>query len=358
VVYNVYRSTDPELEPDPSNLVASCLDATSLTDLVNLSSGVEYFYIVRAEDTSGNGTGPCAGGNEDDNIERLSSKVFGPLTDGTFAAGAEAGDPDLLLGGIWSISTDQAHTGAASYFSGHENDQCDALEIPATLLTPGEVSTLSFYSAWDIESRWDGGVLEMAVDGGPWTPLDIEPGYPGTFRSSSDACGYDADQPSFTGTGSAADLTFGQEYTVDLSAHNGSEVALRWRFSTDYSVTDIGWFVDDITLTHAATPSACTTVPGCDPTFDGLKTLEETTGAMQGMHLTWDPATPCAGLDLHYRVFHGADAASVDWSTPITTTEATEIDLYGMAPGTEHCFGVRAFEALRYRMTRTPRSSV
>jgi hypothetical protein len=65
---------------------------------------------------------------------------------------------------------------------------------------------------------------------------------------------------------------------------------------------------------------------------------------MQGMHLTWDPATPCAGLDLHYRVFHGADAASVDWSTPITTTEATEIDLYGMAPGTEHCFGVRAFE--------------
>jgi fibronectin type 3 domain-containing protein len=49
--YNVYRSTSESFEADDK--VASTLSATQFTD-DGLSNGTDYFYIVTAEDGSGN----------------------------------------------------------------------------------------------------------------------------------------------------------------------------------------------------------------------------------------------------------------------------------------------------------------
>ena len=345
VVYNVYRSSDPEFQPGSDTLVASCLTETGMTDLSNLVDAIEYHYVVRAEDRSGNGDGPCTGGNQETNLAYRAATVVGPLHDETLVFGAEVGDPQPLMDGVWSVSTARAHSGTFSYHSGYHQYQCDALTLPSTLLAPDESSDLSFLTAWDIEPGWDGGVVEVSADGGPWTPLALTPQYPGAFRDSSqNSCGYPEGNPAFTGSDALADLTFQRQYTANLGAFNGGEISVRWRFSTDQSYAMEGWYIDDITLTHAATPSACTTVIGCDPTFAGITSLVEAAGPMQGAHLEWDPATACAGLALHYRVYHGLAAGSVDWSTPVTATSGTAVDLYGMAPGEEHCFGVRAFE--------------
>ena len=77
VTYNVYRSETSGFEPDASNLLASCLTDTTVTDEAVIS-GVEYFYVVRAEDDSGNGAGPCMGGNEELNSVELSAAAHRP----------------------------------------------------------------------------------------------------------------------------------------------------------------------------------------------------------------------------------------------------------------------------------------
>jgi hypothetical protein len=52
VLYNLYRSTDPDFVPGPSNLLAGGISGTGALDRNDLLRGVEYFYAVRAVDTS------------------------------------------------------------------------------------------------------------------------------------------------------------------------------------------------------------------------------------------------------------------------------------------------------------------
>lgn len=79
VVYNVYRSDVSGFNPGPANMIASCLTDTSYTD-TDAPNQIEQFYVVRAEDDSGNGSGPCAGGNEDQNVVERSGAATGPDT--------------------------------------------------------------------------------------------------------------------------------------------------------------------------------------------------------------------------------------------------------------------------------------
>jgi len=90
VVYNVYRSIDPDFTPSAANRVAQCVSGTSWLDDSGLDQAQLYTYIVRAEDPTAGGAGPC-GGVEDPNTRRRTltptSLIF---TD--FEAGLEGWD--------------------------------------------------------------------------------------------------------------------------------------------------------------------------------------------------------------------------------------------------------------------------
>src|SRR4030095_407743 len=58
VRYNVYRSTDPAFVPRPPHRIARCVIGTPWTDSADLSSGVRYQYVVRAEDSTTGHGGP------------------------------------------------------------------------------------------------------------------------------------------------------------------------------------------------------------------------------------------------------------------------------------------------------------
>jgi hypothetical protein len=58
------------------------LSALEYVDRSGLTSGVTYYYIVRAEDSTSNGTGPANSGNEDLNLVRVSGTPQGPLAAG------------------------------------------------------------------------------------------------------------------------------------------------------------------------------------------------------------------------------------------------------------------------------------
>jgi hypothetical protein len=77
--FNVYRSSTPYLEPGPDNLIADRVSETSSLDF-DTTSGSRHYYTVRAEDDSGNGGGPCSGGNEDTNSLEVLGVATGPAT--------------------------------------------------------------------------------------------------------------------------------------------------------------------------------------------------------------------------------------------------------------------------------------
>lgn len=255
--YAVYRGTTADFVPAPENRVANGLAATSWSDS-DVESGVESFYVVRATD-SGSGT-------EDQNSVVASEAPSGPISDGTLALGAEIGDPQVIFtngfdGGDtaffhvgWEPSDARAHSGDRSYFSTYANNQCTAVETPPVQLTAGESSQLSFWTLYEIEDGWDGGVVQISDDGGAtWDLLTPDQGYPGSFIPSSDACGFLSGDPSFTDV----QLTW-TEYTADLSPWNGQEIRVRWLFSTDGGLTLEGWYLDDLSITHAEVSGACT----------------------------------------------------------------------------------------------------
>ena len=93
VSYNIYRGTTPFFTPRPTNRVANTA-ATSYIDAV--SPGLTYYYIVRAEDSTGLGSGPHNGGREDANV--------------VSAGGVAAGARSLLSFWDFEAASDQGWT--------------------------------------------------------------------------------------------------------------------------------------------------------------------------------------------------------------------------------------------------------
>ena len=77
VSYNVYRSETAGFTPGPANLLASCLATTSYTDTA-VDTQQFYSYVVRAEDDTSDGSGPCNSGNEDQNLVEMTAAATGP----------------------------------------------------------------------------------------------------------------------------------------------------------------------------------------------------------------------------------------------------------------------------------------
>lgn len=259
--YSVHRGTAADFAPDASNRIAAGLAALDYLD-ATAAGAVPQYYLVRSTDV--------ANGAADRNLVRLAVTPTGPDVDGTFASGAEPGDPqfeaeavgapglarsgDHLLHAGWHPSTERVHGGVQSFWSTNENNLCVTLVTPELQLSAGQSSTLSFWSVWDVEQGYDGGVLEVSTDAGAnWTRLTPQGGYPGTITDGGTLCGIAPGSGAFTGS----DLDW-SAHQIDLSAYAGQHVKLRWLYRSDPAVNGEGWFVDDIALTHAQVPGPCT----------------------------------------------------------------------------------------------------
>lgn len=260
VRYNVFRSETPGFEPGSGNLVASCVTGTSWTDAA-VASGVEYFYVVRAEDDSGNGAGACAGGNEEGNSVELSAVPTGPdelfFADDMETYGTDNWSTDGTGGTPWSRVTTSSHSPANSQFCADQNFVKDQRLVMnrSVDLTGAPSGTLKFWHRFDMETNWDGGVLEYSVNGGAsWfdilagnggsipanTMRFIQGSYSLTLNSSSNPIG---GRQAWSGASSGW-----EQVIVDLADFAGQSVLFRWRLGCDSSVSDIGWWVDDVNV--------------------------------------------------------------------------------------------------------------
>ena len=258
LVYNVYRSTSSGFTPDASNMVASCVNATSMVD-TSASSGITYHYIVRAEDNSGNGGGPCSSGNEDENTAEASAAATGPDAI-YFADDMESGDDNWTHGGTgdtWTLSTARAYSGTTSFYGtdvGIVTDQhLDSLEFALPAI-PG--ITLEFWSWQEVEDSgsgcYDGGIVEASTDGGSnWTQLPDTAMTTLPYDGSVSTCCSNPIASQNAWCGDPRDWT---HTVVDLTAYAGQNVMVRFRLATDSSVSKEGWYIDDV---RVITPSDC-----------------------------------------------------------------------------------------------------
>ncbi|MDH3627245.1 MAG: immune inhibitor A [Acidobacteriota bacterium] len=248
--YDIYRSQDPMFDPDLIAPIDTGIPTTSYADLNTLTSGDKYYYAVRARDL-GNGT-------VDSNAVRVEAIPEGPLANGNWLDDAgDTGTAKFVLDSQWEIEGSEGNLGPNVYRTGLYTDNvCEAITTPPLLLGVG--SQLAFSSQYDIEDSYDKGEVQISTDGGAnWTRVEV--GYPGESTNTSDNCGL--------GTGmffTDRDQLGYVQYNADLSAYGSQQVQLRFLISSDGSVTESGWWVDDVSISQVDVPGVCTTGSACD----------------------------------------------------------------------------------------------
>lgn len=262
--YNVYRSLTPGFTPLAGNAVQTCLTGTSFND-TNVGGSNTYHYVVRAEDSSGTGSGVCAAGLEDANAVQKSQQPAGPDTV-AFSDDAESGLSLWTAAGTggtdWTLVTTQAHSPVNSFFVANPTVVSDrTLTMNGNVAVPAAAgTTLEFWIRYSTEPSYDGTLLEYSLDGGTtWTDiLDAQSAVPadanrfitGGYNGAMNANGAWGTRRSWHGD-------FSTEWirsSVNLSAFAGTSAKFRFHFKSDSSVARTGFWLDDVRLYYG---SAC-----------------------------------------------------------------------------------------------------
>jgi hypothetical protein len=195
--------------------------------------------------------------------------------------------------------------------------------------------SVSFWHAYLFETGFDGGVVEISVNGSDWADVTD---FGGTFAVS----GYNllldpsvADQP-LAGRNVFSGRNFapagGGVETVNFGdVLNGSLVKFRFRIATDSSARDFGWFIDNVTFTNIETPIFSEVITGetvsCDNSLPQVTATETVTvnegGAVSLSASAQDRDMPETGLSYSWTqtsgttiLLTGAETANVSFTAP------------------------------------------
>ena len=128
-------------------------------------------------------------------------------------------------------------------------------------------------------------MLEISTDAGEsWTDLGAyitANGYNGTI---STCCS----NPLGGQLGWTGDLTTWTQVAVDLGSFAGQEVLVRWRLGSDYTVADIGWYIDDVQITAPLPPNPAPALGSITP--DAGNNFAPTPVVITGTNFVGSPA--------------------------------------------------------------------
>ena len=149
---------------------------------------------------------------------------------------------------VWATSGTSTHSAPLAFFSPNATVASDQIlrttasyALPAG---PSAYSTLSFWHNYNVESGWDGCVVEISTNGGgTWSDLGQYMSgatYNATLNASANPIG---GRSAFSGTSGGWVKT-----TVNLGSFSGQSVQFRFRLGADGSLGNVGWYVDDILM--------------------------------------------------------------------------------------------------------------
>jgi hypothetical protein len=183
--------------------------------------------------------------------------VFSQDFDAVTAPALPAGWTSSLSGAgkTWVTTTASANTQPNSVFAPNADNISDEQLTSPSIALSNAVTQLSFRHSYDLEDGYDGGVLEISLQGGAFTDIltaggsFVQNGY--NYEIDTDYGNPLAGRSAWSGYSGGFITT-----TVNLppAAANG-DVRLRWRLGSDDSTAFIGWYVDSITI--YATLYAC-----------------------------------------------------------------------------------------------------
>ena len=161
-----------------------------------------------------------------------------------------SGDPGISA---WQTTTLLAHTAPNSVFANEAGFEGESWLVTPAIAISGTNARLTFVHYYDVESGWDGGVLDISLNNGS-TYNDIltaggsfvSGGYNGALNSSgvNPLAGRDA----WTGFSGGFVTT-----VVRLPASTaGQQVRFRWSLGTDDSLAVNGWYVDSVSVSDGA----------------------------------------------------------------------------------------------------------
>jgi lysyl endopeptidase len=241
--YNLELDTSPLFESPW--IVATAIPATTYTPDSPLEGGRCYWWHVQGDNPCGSGawTGPFHFATV-----QLTTGFYDDLESGAgnWSHGAAQGLDQ------WQLSTAQSHSPTHAWFVPDVSSITDSRLWNTAPLPIGASSTLTFWHRYQFEgSSYDGSVLEISTDGLNWTDLGTyitANGYNGTISTSySNPLG---GRQAWTG-----DLTTWTRVEVDLTSFAGQTVQIRWRLGCDSSISDVGWYIDDVEVTSPLSPN-------------------------------------------------------------------------------------------------------
>ncbi len=214
---------------------------------------VEY-YIQAADIASNSGVDPL--GAPANTYDFYVAPIVDLFAD-TMESGAPGWTHAVVLPGFsdqWHLSTQRNHTagGASSWKCGDTGSGNYANLLDAGLVTPSiELGLDSYLHYWQwvaAESSaahagyaYDGGIVEISVEGGAWQQIQPDGGYPFLARAGSTPGPFPAGTPMFSGRRNW------QEVNFNLSAFEG-DAQIRFRFGSDGATALEGWYVDDVVV--------------------------------------------------------------------------------------------------------------
>lgn len=221
------------------------------------------------------------------------ASVATPFQD-SMESGVNGWTNETVTGTIaWGQTTALAASPTHSWFVADPTTTQEArLQMPPIAALPA-ASVLRFKHRFNTESTYDGGVLEYTTNGGAnWTdaaPLIRSGGYTSTISTAyGSAIG---GRQAWTGDSAAW-----VDVEVDLASLAGATVQFRWRFASDSSVSDEGWYLDDVVLSSTSYACASTLVPPGEATS---LTISKESGAFR---LNWS-APAGGGVSAGYRLY-------------------------------------------------------
>ena len=152
----------------------------------------------------------------------------------------------------WETVADADTAPNAAFAADPPSPSDTMLEAPA--FVPQAGATLAFRQRYDLESTYDGGVLEIAIAGAPWADFVdaggsfVEGGYADTMIGTSAIAG----RAAWTGdSGGWIDTRANYPATAI-----GQPVRLRWRVASDVSASREGWWIDSVSFGCSDVPQA------------------------------------------------------------------------------------------------------
>ncbi len=245
----------------------------------------------------------------------------------------------------WHISTQRNHTpgGTRSWKcgdvgSGNYANLLDAgLETPAVQIPAG--GELRFWMWIDAEVSqaypgrcYDGGLVEMSVNGGPFEQIEPVGGYPYTIRPGSIPGPFPDGTPVFSGTFDWQQVVF---EVPDVSG----EVVFRFRFGSDGADTREGWYIDDIEILGAMSPSEVRPTD-LGPSHVALTAIEPnpaSKGTRISFALPSDQAVSLAVFDLNGRLVRSLIEGSVEAGFTTVTWDGRDASGISVPGGVYFC---------------------